>query len=180
MDFRITIPKPCHEDWNTMTPEKQGRFCRSCSKTVVDFTEMLPGDIRHYFQENREKKICGHFRTAQLSPVGIDIPVSVLIRAGDFQSRFRLALLICMGTLLFSCSDSKGHKRTLGVIRITTDTTAMEPPPHVKGKIAVPPPRIPNGGTVCEPKALTGEVELPEALTGAVIVLPDSTATSSE
>ena len=36
----LYIPKPCHEDWNKMTPTQQGKFCSSCSKQVIDFSLM--------------------------------------------------------------------------------------------------------------------------------------------
>ena len=36
MENKITIPKPCNKDWNSMSPNKKGRFCNSCSKTVID------------------------------------------------------------------------------------------------------------------------------------------------
>ena len=54
--YKITIPEPCHEDWNKMSPKDNGRFCLSCTKTVVDFTSMLPEEIQHYFIQNQNKK----------------------------------------------------------------------------------------------------------------------------
>jgi hypothetical protein len=61
----ITIPTPCHEDWNTMTPKDQGRHCGSCCKTVVDFTTWEPQDILLHFQSN--KNVCGRFTVDQLN-----------------------------------------------------------------------------------------------------------------
>lgn len=43
--FKIEIQNPCHEDWNTMTPEAKGRFCGSCEQIVIDFTGMIPREI---------------------------------------------------------------------------------------------------------------------------------------
>lgn len=51
--FRIEIPKPCHEDWDAMTPNENGRFCGSCAKTVVDFTNMQTAEIQRYFIDNQ-------------------------------------------------------------------------------------------------------------------------------
>ncbi len=36
----VNVSKPCHETWQAMTPVTGGRHCRSCSKTVTDFTKM--------------------------------------------------------------------------------------------------------------------------------------------
>jgi hypothetical protein len=38
----ILFPKPCHEDWNRMTPEGRARFCDSCSKHVHDLVNYTP------------------------------------------------------------------------------------------------------------------------------------------
>ena len=48
------FPKPClsyvcSEDWNNMKPCEQGRFCGSCQKTVVDFTEKSDAEIQEMF-----------------------------------------------------------------------------------------------------------------------------------
>lgn len=60
--YRITIPEPCHEDWDKMIPNDNGRFCESCSKNVVDFTTMLPEEIQHFFILNQNKSICGRIK----------------------------------------------------------------------------------------------------------------------
>ncbi|WP_269234218.1 hypothetical protein [Flavobacterium flavigenum] len=67
MENKITIPKPCNENWNSMSPDKNGRFCNSCNKTVIDFTKMKNAQIHKYFTENSDKeRICGHFKLNQI------------------------------------------------------------------------------------------------------------------
>ncbi len=61
----ITVPTPCHEDWNAMTPKDKGRHCGSCCKTVVDFTSWQPQDILLHFKNN--KNVCGRFIVDQLN-----------------------------------------------------------------------------------------------------------------
>jgi len=65
--IQITIPQPCHEDWNKMTPQEQGRFCDSCQKCVVDFTNFSDAELYQYLLDNAGKKACGRFRTEQLN-----------------------------------------------------------------------------------------------------------------
>ena len=38
--MKITIPKHCNEDWDSMTPNQQGKLCQICSKTVHDFSKL--------------------------------------------------------------------------------------------------------------------------------------------
>ena len=35
--MEISIQKPCHENWDSFTPNEQGAFCGKCVKTVIDF-----------------------------------------------------------------------------------------------------------------------------------------------
>jgi len=51
------IPNPCHKDWNQMTPNEKGRFCASCSKTVVDFTKPDNNSGIENFEN-----VCGRFK----------------------------------------------------------------------------------------------------------------------
>jgi hypothetical protein len=66
-DLKISIPKPCHENWDKMTPADQGRHCMACATTVVDFTLMSTEEIQHFFMAKKEVKVCGHFKASQLN-----------------------------------------------------------------------------------------------------------------
>jgi len=107
--FKISIPKPCHEDWSKMTQKEKGRFCNSCAKTVIDFTKKSNDEIQEYFQQHREKKVCGHFYQKQLDTVILEIPHITFQRQLSFQKLFILALLFVMGTTLFSCTSFEGE-----------------------------------------------------------------------
>lgn len=65
--IQISIPQPCHEDWNKMTPTEQGRFCNTCQKCVVDFTSYNDTMLYEYMQKNKNNKVCGRFNTTQLN-----------------------------------------------------------------------------------------------------------------
>lgn len=64
--MKITIPKPCHENWNTMSLDEKGRFCIVCSKTVRDFRKASDDDIIDVFSKASEE-ICGNFNPSQLN-----------------------------------------------------------------------------------------------------------------
>ncbi len=64
--MKITIPIPCHENWEAMTPNEKGRFCSVCSKTVRDFTGASDNEMMIAFSDPSEN-ICGNFRESQLN-----------------------------------------------------------------------------------------------------------------
>jgi hypothetical protein len=120
---KITIPEPCHENWDKMKPKDNGRFCLSCSKTVVDFTNILPQEVQHFFIQNQNNRICGRFKDEQLETITIQIPSQVLHTQTQYHKMFLLALFIAMGTTLFSCSDKDGNKNRIDKIEIVDNTT---------------------------------------------------------
>ena len=106
--YKIAIPEPCSKNWDEMTPKENGRFCLSCSKSVIDFTTMLPHEVQHFFIQNQNENICGRFRKSQLETVTIHIPDRILYSQTHFHRMFLLALFIVMGTTLFSCKNENG------------------------------------------------------------------------
>jgi hypothetical protein len=64
---QLSIPQPCHEDWQKMTPSQQGRFCNACAKQVVDFTNMSDTEVLHYFLDKKGEKVCGRMYPDQLN-----------------------------------------------------------------------------------------------------------------
>lgn len=70
--IQISIPNPCHEDWNKMTPAEQGRFCSHCQKVVTDFTNYTDAQLYQFFSD-RNKQVCGRFYNHQLNAT-ISIP----------------------------------------------------------------------------------------------------------
>ncbi len=59
------IPEPCHEDWEKMTVQEQGRFCGSCKKVVYDFTKMNEREYNDFISQKGE--VCGQFYETQLN-----------------------------------------------------------------------------------------------------------------
>jgi hypothetical protein len=61
----IHIEEPCHEKWSNMSSEGKGRYCQSCSKTVMDFSTMSDTAILKYLS-TASGELCGRFEDTQL------------------------------------------------------------------------------------------------------------------
>jgi len=137
--FKITIPKPCHEDWNDMSHDETGRFCSVCTKAVVDFSNKTSEEIQNYLFQNQDQKVCGRFRNDQINTFDIRVPKSILLQKRSFHNAFLLALFIVMGTTLFSCKNH--NDATLGEVSVVEDTVQTK---HTKGLILPPNDTIQN------------------------------------
>jgi hypothetical protein len=130
-NFIVRIPEPCHEDWNKMKPEEKGRFCNSCSKTVVDFSNKTDVEIRKILDESPKGQVCGHFKKSQLDrPLNYKIDFNNLPKNISTTKAFTIALFLVFGSILFSCTDEKNKKlNVVGIIPPPTEeTTTMGAP----------------------------------------------------
>jgi hypothetical protein len=66
LSIQLNIDKPCHENWDNMQPNTDGRHCMSCQKTVVDFSNMTDREILDYIS-NISGDICGRADRMQLN-----------------------------------------------------------------------------------------------------------------
>ena len=69
--MRLSVPKPCHEDWNKMTLNEQGAFCKVCAKTAVDFSKMTDEEVLNYFKSKGEKKLAAALRHRSWHPTSL-------------------------------------------------------------------------------------------------------------
>jgi hypothetical protein len=107
---RISIPKPCHEDWNKMTPDEQGAFCSVCNKSVHDFSSKTEAEVEHILMHAEEGKICGRFSTRQIQPVqDLEIPFHLIPQNISPFRAFALAVFLVFGTALFGITDAFGQ-----------------------------------------------------------------------
>lgn len=137
MENRISIPEPCHEDWNNMLPEEQGRHCLSCCKTVVDFSGWEADRILTYLQDRKEERVCGRFNTEQVIPAAIagrEELAAIVIRSGvPFLRKIAAVIVICFGLLTTEEAHAQKIVGKPALPRPNSEHT------HKKGKIAVIP-----------------------------------------
>jgi hypothetical protein len=181
-NYKINILEPCNEDWNKMTPTENGRFCGSCTKNIVDFTTMLPDDIKAYFLEHNN--ICGRFKKSQLDTLTIQIPSRVLYSQTQYHKIFLLALFVAMGTTIFSCADKSGNKQKIDKVEIVADSIEIKntivgmrlPPKHDKNNSLqnnIPPPPPPK-------KAQVKFVKTPKSKVNSPVTKPETAPTKAQ
>jgi len=57
--MKLRLPQPCTADWDSMELRPGGRWCRTCRKTLVDFTGMTKTQVKARLKLVRGNKICG-------------------------------------------------------------------------------------------------------------------------
>lgn len=143
----LHVPEPCAENWETMTPEIQGRHCAVCAHTVTDFTGWEIADIAAYLQARAGERICGRFRNDQLrQPFDLKILAPQVISwQGNRFHKMAAVIILCFAIATTSCNThtpqeattemtESGPRATTGVVLapVTMDTDTTVPPPPAK------------------------------------------------
>lgn len=101
MQYKITIPEPCRQNWDTMLPNDTGRYCNSCEKSVIDFTAKSDEEIQLYFINNFIQPVCGRFKNTQIQRIVIDLPQNIFSIQMPLWMRILIACLIIFGLSIF-------------------------------------------------------------------------------
>lgn len=159
--IQLTLPEPCHENWNNMTPVEKGRFCKACQKQVVDFTGMSDAQVATFFKKT-SNSVCGRFMNDQLNR-DLEIP------------KKRIPWLKYFFTVVLPAFLFSAKAKAQGNVRVITGDTVIAP---LKGKVNIQT----NKTLELENKVITGKVTDIEGkpVSGATIAVKGTTmATAS-
>lgn len=191
MSHQITIPKPCNEVWEDMTPATGGRNCAQCCKTVVDFTGWQQPDIVTYLQMQPAGKVCGRFDAVHVPAAHQTFVVTVARTHLPWPRQVAAVILLSLGILEVGCNTAAtpplGEVPT-AIAQNTKSRQRMGKPAiikpntnHIKGEPALIIPdtsTIKKGQKAKKNKRPTKEnttlPEPPPQLMGAAVFIPDS------
>ncbi|OQP62364.1 hypothetical protein A3860_28820 [Niastella vici] len=142
---QLHIPEPCHENWQNMTPQEQGRFCGSCQKIVVDFSVMSDKEILNYIS-SASTQVCGRFANDQLKRE---------LSVAENKRRFSWAYIwnVLLATFLVTESYAQGEP-------------VMKKKPVTTNKPVLP-NALPTMGTIAIVEPV--ELSLPREISGTII-----------
>ena len=168
--LQLSIPKPCHEDWEAMTPNRQGRHCNACAKTVVDFTSMTDATIKNFFlQKEPEAKVCGRFKDAQLYRIKIALPEHIFQLKMPRWKQFLTACLLAFSSMLFSCDVNVTKGEPVGALLIPISTIGSP----VAVIDTIPAEKLKEKKVPAECSTLTGDtIFITPQIQGDVSVIP--------
>lgn len=146
--FTLSVPKPCHENWDTFTSTQNGAFCKSCQKEVIDFTNWTESEIKVYFR-SKATATCGRFKPSQLKAYAAD------------EKRW-YSKWMAMLTFLLVIALKNSHAQVIGKTEITTQREKRQIEPFAE--------------LIDAPWILTGKVinDNKEALPGVNVVQQNS------
>jgi hypothetical protein len=140
MSIQIQVPQPCHASWDKMTPQENGRHCKSCDKVVVDFSRMNDEEIKNWFRKKEGEKVCGHFRVDQVKRLQIVVNPREFKQLGWSPVQLiRVAIFLVFFSSLFSCSPYPDHDGAMTEIVIDEQ---KDPYDGISGKMIMPPVEI--------------------------------------
>lgn len=116
----VSVPQPCQQPWEEMTPDARGRFCGSCQKSVIDFSTLSDSQIVALLSDTSQK-YCGRFKKSQLD--------RLILPEQQAASLLPAAVLSVMLAASVPASAADNHAQ-----HITRDTTVSR---TITGKVTM-------------------------------------------
>jgi hypothetical protein len=105
MKSYIEIENPCSENWNNMKPNQHGRFCLSCQKTVIDFTNKSPSEISDILKNHTNEMPCGNVNAWD---VKTNNKLDIFLWKLNMKDFRYLAIVLFSLLLVIGCRTKKG------------------------------------------------------------------------
>jgi len=125
---KISIPNPCSENWDNMTPNEQGRHCNNCNRTIVDFSLYTDKELAAFLKHTPHG--CGRFDMHQL-----DRPI----------------IIPADGNTLFLQRALLGAALAVGITSSVQGQPNQQNTPPTKTPVATNPIALTNKNTEVEP-----------------------------
>ncbi len=125
----ISIPQPCHQSWQQMTPVEGGRHCPSCCKTVTDFSVMTDKEIINYL--GRQTNVCGRFNDHQLNRLNQQQQHNK--SSYGFFRKIAIAATVLMAIPFVKANAQKKHKTEQAPGQLKRRDTLAITPQHLTG-----------------------------------------------
>jgi hypothetical protein len=170
----VQIPKPCHESWQAMQPQANGRFCDSCCKVVVDFTNFSNQEIVEYLQAKNKERICGRFKVEQVKQTSMPEIIQLKDRNKIWKlQQFAAALLLAFGSILFTSCNTElprkevlpEKKKLLGMMIVPLNTDNQH---EIESKNDTVKKKKTKATCESQTTELLGDVVVPETLVGKI------------
>jgi hypothetical protein len=105
---KLYIPKPCHENWEQMSPEEKGRHCALCDKVVRDFSGMPKSEIISELS-SADGKVCGRIPKSEIDALPFE--AMAISRFPVERLRFfLLAFVLVFGLEALGVSHAEAQK----------------------------------------------------------------------
>ncbi|MCX8019395.1 MAG: hypothetical protein N2747_02740 [Chitinophagaceae bacterium] len=126
--IHLTVPNPCYENWDGMSPVPEGRFCNRCQRVVIDFTRMTDHELLEYFKTRQKQNLCGRFHSSQLMP-----QTSV---AGSFLRRLKYGFALALSSFFLLLKSTFVKSQNPEKPNVCYKDTVQDMPPFILGMVA--------------------------------------------
>ncbi|SCY09534.1 hypothetical protein SAMN05192588_1121 [Nonlabens sp. Hel1_33_55] len=117
----IKLTQPCSEDWNEMNSTKNGEFCVSCSKDVLDLTNIESETILKIFSS--KKDLCCKIHKEQLQAPNVEI--NEWDNSQTSYSTYFAAILLASAISISHPIEAKENLLPMEIIKSTSSSEAI-------------------------------------------------------
>lgn len=104
MKQHFSVPSPCSEDWDSMTPTIKGAFCKKCTSEVHDLTNSPLSKIRLLLSESVNESICVRIKSSQLNALNDEVAAWYQPNPTFNHRLFLFSLFLVFGMSVFNGS----------------------------------------------------------------------------